>query len=151
MMRDVVAQNPGCRIALNEIGGYFAPFLNAIYAEMGGSIAGCVEDTQNGHVRYEQAKPLPCPVISVARSTLKEGEDTLVGPSCYFSVDRLMRTLGVLLAPRRALIIGYGKVGRGMAFALQDNGCTPLVHRNTQTLSASLALDGDSRVALPAP
>jgi adenosylhomocysteinase len=128
LVRKVVDDHPGKRIIFNEIGGYFAPFLNAIAAEFGAKVVGCVEDTQNGHVRYENARPLPYPVISVARSTLKEGEDTLVGPSCYFSTDRLMRALGVILSPRRALIVGYGKVGRGMAFSLQDNGCTPLVY-----------------------
>ncbi|MEP6850617.1 MAG: hypothetical protein ABI999_17295 [Acidobacteriota bacterium] len=128
LVRTVVANNPNTRIALNEIGGYFAPFIKSINTEFGTSIVGCVEDTQNGHVRYEKARPLQYPVISVARSTLKEGEDTLVGPSCYFSADKLMRALGILLTPRRALIVGYGKVGRGMAFALQDNGSTPLVY-----------------------
>jgi hypothetical protein len=29
----------------------------------------------------------------------KEGEDTLVGPACYFSSDKLMRQLGILLSP----------------------------------------------------
>lgn len=128
IVRSAASKHPKARIVFNEIGGYFAPFLKSIDSEFGDTIAGCVEDTQNGHVRYENARPLPYPVISVARSALKEGEDTLVGPSCYFSADRLMRTLGVLLAPRRALIVGYGKVGRGMAFSLQDNGCTPLVY-----------------------
>ncbi|MCA9461200.1 MAG: hypothetical protein KC643_24395 [Nitrospira sp.] len=128
LVRSAAKNHPEARIVLNEIGGYFAPFLKSIAGEFGATIAGCVEDTQNGHARYENARPLPYPVISVARSALKEGEDTLVGPSCYFSADRLMRALGVLLAPRRALIVGYGKVGRGMAFSLQDNGCTPLVY-----------------------
>ena len=128
LIRSVVVNNPNSTIALNEIGGYFAPFLKSIHTEFGNKITGCVEDTQNGHVRYENARPLQYPVISVAKSSLKEGEDTLVGPSCYFSADKLMRGLGVLLSPRRALIVGYGKVGRGMAFSLQDNGCTSLVY-----------------------
>jgi adenosylhomocysteinase len=124
----VLTSNSDVRTIINEIGGYFAPFLEAIHSAFGDKLIGCIEDTQNGHVRYENARPLPYPVVSVARSSLKEGEDTLVGPSCYFSTERLLRMLGVLPTPRRALVVGYGKVGRGMAFCLQDNGCTASVY-----------------------
>jgi len=116
------------KLAVMEIGGYFAPALNAIHAKFGGRIVGFVEDTQNGHVRYLAARPLPYPVISVAHSTLKEGEDTLVGPACYFSADKILRQLGVLLSPRRALVVGYGKVGRGTAHALMRNDCPTSVY-----------------------
>ncbi|MDX0527552.1 hypothetical protein GOC94_10095 [Sinorhizobium medicae] len=130
-MTDLVGQtliaNPGVKLAIMEIGGYFAPALNAIHATFADRVVGFVEDTQNGHVRYEAARPLPYPVISVARSTLKEGEDTLVGPACYFSADKLMRQLGVLLTPRRTLVVGYGKVGRGTAHALSKNYCPTTV------------------------
>lgn len=128
LVADVVSGLGSDRLAINEIGGYFAPFLKTINEKFGQKIVGCIEDTQNGHVRYEAARPLPYPVISVARSTLKEGEDTLVGPSCYFSVDRIMRALGVLLSPRRALVVGYGKVGRGTAHALSKNYCPTSVY-----------------------
>lgn len=131
-MTDLVSQtlsaNLGFKLAIMEIGGYFAPALNAIQARFADQIVGFIEDTQNGHVRYETARPLPYPVISVARSTLKEGEDTLVGPACYFSTEKLMRQLGVLLTPRRTLVIGYGKVGRGTAHALSKNYCPTTVY-----------------------
>lgn len=123
-----LSANPGSRLSVMEIGGYFAPALNSIKRRFGDQVVGFVEDTQNGHVRYEAARPLPYPVISVARSTLKEGEDTLVGPACYFSADKLMRQLGVLLAPRRSLVVGYGKVGRGTAHALSKNYCPTSVY-----------------------
>jgi adenosylhomocysteinase len=128
LVGSVFVANPDVKLAIMEIGGYFAPALNTIHQRFADRVIGFVEDTQNGHKRYEAARPLPYPVISVARSTLKEGEDTLVGPACYFSSDKLMRQLGVLLSPRRALVVGYGKVGRGTAHALSKNYCPTTVY-----------------------
>ncbi len=128
LIRPILNANKNFKFTISEIGGYFAPQIHSIFQEFGNQIIGFIEDTQNGHVRYEKQKPLPYPVISVARSTLKEGEDTLVGPSCFFSTDKLLRSVGVILSPRRALVVGYGKVGRGMAFSLQDNNCVANVY-----------------------
>lgn len=62
-----------------EIGGYFAPVLQDLRTEFAQDFLGVVEDTEIGHRRYQEAQPLPCPVVSVARSTLKAAEDSLVG------------------------------------------------------------------------
>lgn len=104
--------------ALIEIGGYFASALDLLKARYGARILGCLEDTEAGHRRYDAAAPLPYPVVSVARSRLKQAEDALVGPSCVFSAERLLKGQGLYLHARRALVLGYGKVGRGAARAL---------------------------------
>ncbi len=49
---------------------------------------------------------------------LKETEDFLVGSSCLFSTGRLLREAGFLIDGKQALILGFGKVGRGLAHAL---------------------------------
>jgi adenosylhomocysteinase len=105
-----------------EIGGYFAPWLNEIRSEFGCKIIGFQEDTESGHRAYLTKQPLPYPVLSVARSPLKQAEDHLVGPSCCYSAEKILREQGVLLRNRSALVIGYGKVGRGTAQGLLQRG-----------------------------
>lgn len=122
-----------------EIGGYFASALQLLHDEFGESIVGLVEDTENGHQRYEAILPAPYPVVSVARSTLKRAEDALVGPSCVFSIERIFRERGTLLQGRRALVLGYGKVGRGAAHILRGKGCQVTVY-DTSKVACALAL-----------
>jgi adenosylhomocysteinase len=116
-LEDVAA---GQRLVLLDIGGYFAPCLKEICACFSGTIAGVVEDTENGLHRYERLDKLPCPVISVARSPLKEPEDFLVGQSVVFSTEALVRSRGDILGGRDACVIGFGKLGRSIAQMLQD-------------------------------
>jgi adenosylhomocysteinase len=115
------------RFAILEIGGYFAPILSGLRAALGDRFLGVVEDTEAGHRRYEAVQPLPCPVVSVARSPLKEGEDSLVGASCVFSVEKLLRSLLLIFDGFRNLVLGYGKVGRGLSRTLKPRGCSVAV------------------------
>lgn len=65
---------------------------------------------------------LPCPVISVARSPLKDPEDYLVGQSVVFSTEAVMRGRGDILHGRPSLVIGFGKLGSSIARLLQAKG-----------------------------
>ncbi len=121
-----------------EIGGYFAEALRV----GGAKITGVVEDTEAGHRRYEQVQPLPCPVFSVARSTLKEPEDVMVGASCLFSTETILRNAGAPLEARSALVIGYGRVGRGLARALQSRNCRVMVRDSSPVKEALAVADG---------
>lgn len=87
----------GERTVLLDVGGYFAPVLAHLHERFSGEIAGFVEDTENGHRRYAALEKLPCPVISVARSPLKDPEDYLVGQSVVFSTEAVMRGRGDIL------------------------------------------------------
>jgi adenosylhomocysteinase len=80
-----------------DIGGYFASAVEHLAANA--PLAGVVEDTENGHQRYERRlpTPFPCPVFSVARSPLKNAEDYLIGHSVVFSTEGLMRSRGDVL------------------------------------------------------
>ncbi len=117
----------GRQIVLSDVGGYFAPALAELCAAMPDRIVGVVEDTENGHRRYEALPELPCPVYSVARSPLKEPEDRLVGEAIVFSVETLLRHLGEVLQGRQACVLGYGKVGAGIASALHARHVRVLV------------------------
>lgn len=117
----------GRRIVVSDVGGYFAPALEELCRRLPGQIAGVVEDTENGHRRYEALPQLPCAVYSVARSPLKEPEDRLVGEAIVFSVEALLRHLGQVLQGRRACVLGYGKIGAGIAAALHARHVRVLV------------------------
>jgi len=64
-------------LVILDVGGYFAPALDAICGTFSGQILGVVEDTENGLRRYLALPKTPCPVFSVARSPLKDPEDFL--------------------------------------------------------------------------
>jgi adenosylhomocysteinase len=112
----------GQEVVLLDMGGYFAACLTEICARFSGRILGVVEDTENGHKRYAELGKPPCPVISVARSPLKEPEDYLVGQSVVFSTEALMRARGDILQGRGALVIGFGKLGSSIARLLHAKG-----------------------------
>ncbi|MDQ1292143.1 MAG: adenosylhomocysteinase [Actinomycetota bacterium] len=141
----VGARTAGAPVVLLDVGGYFAPVLDSLSSSLAGALLGVVEDTENGHRRYEQADKLACPVVSVARSPLKDPEDFLVGQSVVFSTEALMRSRGDILHGRGALVIGFGKLGSSIARLLQNKGVHVTVHdidpvRRTHALSQGFAV-----------
>lgn len=107
---------------LFDIGGYFSDVVDSIYSVSGTKFLGVVEDTEFGHRKYEANMNLPVAVVSVARSTLKRSEDALVGPSTFFSFERIVRTHGFVLKAKTILVLGYGKVGRNLAHTARAAG-----------------------------
>jgi adenosylhomocysteinase len=111
---------PEKQLILLDVGGYFAPPLQALRDNYSGRLLGVVEDTENGLQKYERLGELAVPVFSVARSPLKNPEDYLVGQSIMFSTEALLRERGDILQGRRACVIGYGKLGRSIAQVLHS-------------------------------
>jgi adenosylhomocysteinase len=118
----------GRDVVLLDMGGYFAGSLTEVCERFSGRVVGVVEDTENGHKRYAQLAKVPCPVLSVARSPLKEPEDYLVGQSVVFSTEALMRGCGDILHGRGALVIGFGKLGSSIARLLHAKGMSVTVY-----------------------
>jgi S-adenosylhomocysteine hydrolase len=136
-----------------DVGGYFAPALPDLHGRFTGRIAGVIEDTEHGRRCYADLDKLPCPVISVARSPLKEPEDYLVGQSVVFSTEALLRGRGDILHGRPALVIGFGKLGSSIARLLHAKGVHVTVYdtdpvRRTQALSQGFAVAGERESAL---
>lgn len=132
----------GRRLVLLDIGGYFAPALQEVCAIAPGLIVGVVEDTENGFRRYQALDYLPCPVYTVARSPLKEPEDRLVGEAIVFSVESLLRRLGEVLPGRVACVLGFGKIGSGIAAALHARHVRVTVHDTDPVRQAQAATIG---------
>lgn len=130
------------RLIVCEIGGYFAEVVTELAAERPGRLAGVIEGTEAGHRRYAEMDTLPVPVLSIARSTLKETEIRLVGTSSLFSVERLLREQGLVCTGLNALVIGYGKVGAGAAEAARRRGFNVAVWDNDPTRRILALLDG---------
>lgn len=130
-------------VVLLDIGGYFSDVANFIARYHSGRLLGIVEDTENGVQKYERVhaqEKLACPVISVARSPLKNPEDYLVGQSIVFSVEALLREQGDILHGRTACVVGYGKLGRSIANLLHARHVRTVVYdidpiRNIEAMS----------------
>jgi adenosylhomocysteinase len=114
---------------LLDIGGYFAEVVEVAAVNEGHVMPlGIVEDTENGHQRYEIVRGLSLPVLSVARSPLKNNEDFLIGQSVLFSADAILRDMGELIQYMRVGILGFGKIGRSILQHLLQRNVSPMVY-----------------------
>ncbi|MFI0743285.1 adenosylhomocysteinase [Streptomyces sp. NPDC021100] len=129
-------------VVLVDIGGYFAPCLDTLVEKFSGRVLGVVEDTENGYQRYAALERLPCPIVSVARSPLKDCEDHLVGRSIVFSADALVRARGDILTSRNACVIGFGKIGRAIARTLRAQDLRVTVHDTDPVRSVQAHSEG---------
>lgn len=111
------------RVVIFDIGGYFAPIAHL--DDFSKVVTGIIEDTENGHQRYERIQGLKIPIISVARSPLKDNEDFLVGQAVVFSADAVLRNLGRLLHDSHIGILGFGKIGRSILYHLLQRNVVP--------------------------
>lgn len=125
------ARNPTNSVCILDIGGYFASGFAGVGRSSAQRIAGVVEDTENGHRKYENAikgVQAHAPVASVARSVLKRPENFLVGQSLVYSVEAILRGVDELLHGRQATVIGYGNIGRSVAQHLHERHVTVTVY-----------------------
>ena len=112
-----------------EIGGYFSSIITDINTKMNGNLIGVVEDTEAGHRKYESIlEGLPCPVLSVARSRLKDAENFLVASSCLRAANNLLSSLDFNLGIKKSLVLGYGKIGQGVCQLLKDQNVDVCVY-----------------------
>lgn len=117
-----------CPIVLIDIGGWFAPVIDSLSKKHQGKLIGVVEDTENGYQKYLKLTQLPLPIYSVARSPLKDFEDFLIGKSIVYSADVILREQGKLIEYLKCSIIGYGKIGKSIAYNLASRGLQPSVY-----------------------
>jgi adenosylhomocysteinase len=98
---------------------------DAFWSDMAPGIRGVSEETTTGVHRLYQMKEegsLLFPAINVNDSVTKSKFDNIYG--CRHSlVDAIMRATDVMLAGKRALICGYGDVGKGSVESLTGQKC----------------------------
>lgn len=115
---EALLQQSNRPLVIQEVGGYLAGYTHKL-AEYP-HLIGIVEDTNNGHWRYENAGEHKVPVLSMARSPIKDIEDTVIGDSVVYSTERIFREeFKAVIQGLHAGVIGYGKIGTSTSIALQ--------------------------------
>jgi adenosylhomocysteinase len=111
---------------------------------------GVSEETTTGvHRLYtmEKTGSLLFTAINVNDSVTKSKFDNLYG--CKHSLpDGIMRATDVMLAGKRAVICGYGDVGKGCAQAMRANGCVVFVTEIDPICALQACMEGFSVVTL---
>lgn len=123
---------------IQEVGGYLAEYAKTLNGYS--KLLGIVEDTNNGHWKYESiTHQLSFPVISISKSPIKAIEDIQIGPAVAFSVERLLREeLYTTYSDKVVFIIGFGSIGSSCAQAFRDRGCRVIVY-DTDKLKSMMA------------
>ncbi len=153
ILNDVQQRYRGRPIIIIDIGGYFVNTLKIPPSAFGSNqinLVGIVEDTENGHQKYEQAnkdRKNGIPLYSVARSELKKTEDYCVGKSIVEATDTLFRIKKHTISERIQTVgvMGYGKIGSSIAEHLRRKNMHVFVSE-VIPLRAQLALSNDHNV-----
>lgn len=125
-------------------GGDLTALVHEKYPEMLERIHGITEETTTGVARLiEMCKDgsLKVPAINVNDSVTKSKNDNKYG--CRHSLnDAIKRGTDMLLSGRRALVIGYGDVGKGSAQSLRQEGMIVRVTEIDPICAMQACMDG---------
>ena len=125
-------------------GGDLTAMLHEQYPEMLDRIHGITEETTTGvHRLYDMlaSGELKVPAINVNDAVTKSKNDNKYG--CRHSLnDAIKRGLDHLLAGKRALVIGYGDVGKGSAQSLRQEGMIVRVTECDPICAMQACMDG---------
>ena len=125
-------------------GGDLTAMLHEQYPEMLERIHGITEETTTGvHRLYDMLAngELKVPAINVNDAVTKSKNDNKYG--CRHSLnDAIKRGLDHLLAGKRALVIGYGDVGKGSAQSLRQEGMIVRVTECDPICAMQACMDG---------
>ncbi|RMF19046.1 MAG: adenosylhomocysteinase [Gammaproteobacteria bacterium] len=133
----------GANMILDD-GGDLTEILHNDYPELLDAIHGISEETTTGvHRLIERMKKgtLKVPAINVNDSVTKSKNDNKYG--CRHSLnDAIKRATDHLLAGKKALVIGYGDVGKGSAQSLRQEGMIVRVTEADPICAMQACMDG---------
>ena len=125
-------------------GGDLTAMLHDKYPQLLNDIHGITEETTTGvHRLYEmlEAGTLKVPAVNVNDSVTKSKNDNKYG--CRHSLnDAIKRATDHLLSGKRALVIGYGDVGKGSAQSLRQEGMIVRVTEIDPICAMQACMDG---------
>ncbi|WP_410209251.1 adenosylhomocysteinase [Aquirhabdus sp.] len=125
-------------------GGDLTGVVHDKYPQLLANIHGVTEETTTGVARlFEMWKDgsLKVPAINVNDAVTKSKNDNKYG--CRHSLnDAIKRGTDMLLAGRRALVIGYGDVGKGSAQSLRQEGMIVRVTEIDPICAMQACMDG---------
>ncbi len=125
-------------------GGDLTQMLHEKYPEMLDNIHGISEETTTGVHRLLEMigdGELKVPAINVNDSVTKSKNDNKYG--CRHSLnDAIKRGTDILMAGKKALLIGYGDVGKGSAQSLRQEGMIVKVSEIDPICAMQACMDG---------
>ena len=125
-------------------GGDLTEMVHDKYPDMLDKIHGITEETTTGvHRLYEMMADgsLRVPAINVNDSVTKSKNDNKYG--CRHSLnDAIKRATDMLMAGKRALVVGYGDVGKGSAQSLRQEGMVVRVVEIDPICAMQACMDG---------
>jgi len=125
-------------------GGDLTAMLHQQYPQVLDRVHGITEETTTGvHRLYDMMAKgeLKVPAINVNDAVTKSKNDNKYG--CRHSLnDAIKRGLDHLLAGKRALVIGYGDVGKGSAQSLRQEGMIVRVTEADPICAMQACMDG---------
>ncbi|MBT3519282.1 MAG: adenosylhomocysteinase, partial [Candidatus Marinimicrobia bacterium] len=125
-------------------GGDLTQMLHEKYPEMLEKIHGISEETTTGVHRLldmMEAGSLKVPAINVNDSVTKSKNDNKYG--CRHSLnDAIKRGTDMLLSGKKALVIGYGDVGKGSAQSLRQEGMIVKISEIDPICAMQACMDG---------
>ena len=125
-------------------GGDLTHMVHTRFPEMLETIHGISEETTTGVHRLKamlEAHTLKVPAINVNDSVTKSKNDNKYG--CRHSLnDGIKRATDMFLASKKALVIGYGDVGKGSAQSLAQEGMIVRVVESDPICAMQACMDG---------
>lgn len=125
-------------------GGDLTGYIHETYPEMLDKIHGITEETTTGvHRLYEMLKQgtLKVPAVNVNDSVTKSKNDNKYG--CRHSLnDAIKRATDHLLSGKKALVVGYGDVGKGSAQSLRQEGMIVKITEIDPICAMQACMDG---------
>jgi len=125
-------------------GGDLTLIMHDKYVDEMKAIKGISEETTTGvHRLNEMARDgkLMCPSFNVNDSVTKSKFDNLYG--CRESLlDGIKRATDVMIAGKKAVVVGYGDVGKGCAQALRGMGATVYVTEVDPICALQASMEG---------
>jgi len=125
-------------------GGDLTLVMHEKYKDEMAGVKGITEETTTGVHRLNEmaiAGTLMCPSFNVNDSVTKSKFDNLYG--CRESLlDGIKRGTDVMIAGKKAIVVGYGDVGKGCAQALRGMGATVYITEIDPICALQAAMEG---------
>ncbi|NNJ72477.1 MAG: adenosylhomocysteinase, partial [Enterobacterales bacterium] len=125
-------------------GGDLTQMLHANYPEVLENVHGITEETTTGVHRLQEmldAGTLKVPAVNVNDAVTKAKNDNKYG--CRHSLnDAIKRGTDHLMAGKKALVIGYGDVGKGSAQSLRQEGMIVKITEIDPICAMQACMDG---------
>jgi adenosylhomocysteinase len=132
-----------CNMVLDD-GGDLTGMLHEKYPAMLDKIHGITEETTTGVHRLQEmleAGTLKVPAVNVNDSVTKSKNDNKYG--CRHSLnDAIKRGTDHLMSGKKALVIGYGDVGKGSAQSLRQEGMIVRISEIDPICAMQACMDG---------